>query len=129
MTYFEVGEQLARMSDEDILALFNATITVRDRLPSEHPYVAIEIPPGQPQIRYYPDVDQWVPRGGVVKCLIDSDEEGQVIIDVDGRELSLEEFGKMLVTYAGWGMRFEFTPEDATDRRPRLEVRDPDEPS
>jgi hypothetical protein len=33
----------------------------------------------------------------------------------------------LLVTYAGWGMRIEFTPDDETDRRPRLEVRDPEE--
>ncbi len=128
VTHFPLGAQLARMSDEEILAFFNATIAARDRLATERPYVATEVPPGQPQIRYYPDGNQWVPRGSVVRCVVESDEDGQVIIFVDGRELSLEEFGTLLATYAGWGMRIEFTPEDATDRRPRLEVRDPEEP-
>jgi hypothetical protein len=59
---------------------------------------------------------------------VEDDEAGQAIIRVDDRELSLAGFGRLLVTYAGWGMRIEFTPEDATDRRPRLEVRDPEEP-
>jgi hypothetical protein len=34
----------------------------------------------------------------------------------------------LLATYAGWGMRIEFTPDDAIERRPRLVVRDPEEP-
>ena len=37
------------------------------------------------------------------------------------------EFGTMLCTYAGWGMRIEFTPEDDVHRRPRLEVREPED--
>ena len=127
VTHFRLGPELSRMSDEEILACFNATIAARDRQAAEHPYVATEIPPGRPQIRYFPDADQWVPRGGVVRCVVESDEDGQAVIHVDGRELSLEEFGRLLTTYAGWGMRIEFTPEDAIDRRPRLEVRDPEE--
>jgi hypothetical protein len=41
-------------------------------------------------------------------------------------ELSLEEFGRMLMTHAGWGMRIEFGPDDELHRRPALEVREPD---
>jgi hypothetical protein len=40
--------------------------------------------------------------------------------------LSLEEFGRMLMTHAGWGMRIEFGPDDELHRRPTLEVRKPD---
>jgi hypothetical protein len=90
--------------------------------------VATEAPAGRPQLRYFPESGQWVPRGGVVRCLVEDDEEGQAIIRVDDRELTLAEFGRLLVTHAGWGMRVEFTPADATDQRPRLEVRDPEEP-
>jgi hypothetical protein len=32
----------------------------------------------------------------------------------------------MLTTYAGWGMRIEFVPDDQLHRRPTLEVREPD---
>ena len=128
VTHFRLGPKLSRMSDEEILASFNETIDARDRLAISHPYVATEVPPGRPQIRYFREADQWVPRGSVVRCLVESDEEGQAIIHVDDRQLSLVEFGRLLATYAGWGMRIEFTPEDATDRRPRLEVRDSEEP-
>ena len=128
VTHLRLGTDVARMSDEEILACFNATIAATDRLAAEHPYVATEVPPGRPQIRYHPRANQWTPRGGVVRCVIESDGHGQVIINIDGRELPLEEFGKLLSTYEGWGMRIEFTPDDATERRPRLEVREPDEP-
>jgi hypothetical protein len=37
----------------------------------------------------------------------------------------LKQFGKLLTTYAGWGMRVEFVPEDEVHRRPAHEVREP----
>jgi hypothetical protein len=116
------------MSDEEILDRFNEMIAAQERLAEERPYVAIEVPQGEPQIRFVPEVGQWVPRGGVVRCLVDSDDDGHAVISVDDRELTLSEFGRLLATYAGWGMRIEFTPEDATDQRPRRAVRDPGEP-
>jgi hypothetical protein len=114
------------MSDEQVLALFNATIKAQEETAAAHPYVAIEIPPGRPQIRYFAEADQWAPLGGVVRCLVTCDAQGQTAIQIDDRELSLEEFGRMLSTYEGWGMRIEFTPDDETERRPRLKVRDPE---
>jgi hypothetical protein len=39
--------------------------------------------------------------------------------------LTLQEFGRLVRTYAGWGMRIEFVPEDDTHRRPALVVREP----
>jgi hypothetical protein len=69
--------------------------------------------------------DQWVPRGGVLRCLI-HDEGLQLVVEIDDQELRLEEFGKLLTTYAGWGMRIEFVPDDDVHRRPALEVREPE---
>jgi hypothetical protein len=128
VTHFRLGPQLARMSDDEILACFIDTIVAREQMAAEHPWVATEVPPGRPQMRYCPEADQWVLRGGVVRCIVDTDEDGRAIIVVDDRELSLEEFGGLLTKYAGWGMRIEFTPDDETAQRPRLEVRDPEEP-
>jgi hypothetical protein len=127
VTNFQLGPQLTGMTDEHVLDLFNATIAAQKRLADKFRYVAVEVPPGRPQIRYFSDGDQWAPRGGVVRCVIEDDEDGQVVIYVDDRKLTLEEFGRMLVTYAGWGMRIEFTPDDETEHRPRLDVREPDE--
>ncbi len=128
VTHFHLGGQLAGMSDAEILDCFNATIDAQERLAAEHPYVATEVPPGRPQIKYSPEGPQWVPRGDVVRCLVASDGNGQPLIIVDDQELSLEDFGTLLLTYEGWGMRIEFTPDDETNRRPPLEIRDPDEP-
>ena len=61
----------------------------------------------------------------MLRCLIEDDENGQLVVGVDDRELSLEEFGKLLTTRAGWGMRIEFVPDDRLHRRPVHEVREP----
>jgi hypothetical protein len=57
----------------------------------------------------------------VLRC-----EDLQLVVDVDDAELHLEQFGKLLTTYAGWGIRIEFVPEDEVHRRPVLEVREPE---
>ncbi len=62
----------------------------------------------------------------MLRCLVEDDENGQLVVGIDDKELSLEEFGRMLTTYAGWGMRIEFVPDDQLHRRPALEVREPD---
>jgi len=92
---------------------------------TEYKHVAFEVPLGSAQIEYFVRGDQWVPRGGVLRCLIRDDEHGQLVIDIDEQELRLKQFGKLLTTYAGWGMRVEFVPEDEVHRRPAHEVREP----
>jgi hypothetical protein len=64
----------------------------------------------------------------VLRCVIsDGGPDGQAIIYIDDHELSLEEFGRLLTTYAGWGMRTVFVPDDQIDEEPQIEVRDPDD--
>ena len=53
-------------------------------------------------------------------------DHGQLVVVIDDKELSMEEFGRMLTTYSGWGMRIEFVPDDELHRRPALVVREPD---
>ena len=67
-----------------------------------------------------------VPSGRGVALPGRDDENGQLVVGIDDQELSLEEFGRMLTTYAGWGMRIEFVPDDQLHRQPALEVREPD---
>jgi hypothetical protein len=111
-THLTIGPQIADMSDEAILELFNDTLRAQAQLAAEYKHVAVEVPLGSPQIKYFARGHQWCPRGGVLRCLVE--------------ELSLEEFGRMLTTYAGWGMRIEFVPDDQLHRRPALVVREPD---
>ena len=47
-------------------------------------------------------------------------------MEIDDQEFGIEEFARLLATYAGWGMRIEFVPEDEIHRRPALQVREPD---
>jgi hypothetical protein len=122
-----LGEKLKDMTDQEIIDAYNDTLKAQAELARDFKYIAIEPPLGSPQITFHPDCDQWTPRGDVLRCLI-MDKSGnprEPVITIDNQELSWQEFGEMLCTYAGWGMRIEFTPEDAIHRRPKLEVREP----
>ncbi len=125
-THLTIGADIEAMTDAEILELFNDTLRAQAQLAAEYKHVAVEVPLGSPQIKFYPRADQWTPRGRVLRCLIDSDEDGVAVVQIDDHELSIKEFGRLLGTYAGWGMRIEFTPEDEVHRRPPLEVREPE---
>ena len=125
-THLKIGPEIAGMSDEVILELFNNTLRAQAQLAAEYKHVAVEVPLGSPQIKYFARGYQWCPRGAVLRCLVGDDENGQLVVGIDAEDLSLEEFGRMLTTHAGWGMRIEFVPEDQLHRRPALEVREPD---
>jgi hypothetical protein len=66
-----------------------------------------------------------ISRGRVLRCLVQDDEHGQLVVRVDGQALRLKQFGKLLTSYEGWGMRIEFVPEQEVHRRPILEIREP----
>ena len=125
-THLTLGPGVSRMGDKEILVLFNGIIQAQERLAASYHHVAIEIPEGSPQVRYSEECCQWVPRGDVVRCVVNDDESGAVI-EIDGREFSLEEFGRMLTTFSGWGMRICFVPEDEITKEPEIEVREPED--
>ena len=60
----------------------------------------------------------------MLRCLIQDDEHGQLVVKIDEQELRLKQFGKLLSTYEGWGMRIEFVPDVAVHRRPVLKVQE-----
>ena len=126
-TTLTIGAEVTQMTDQEIADLYNETLKAHGKLASVK-YVAIETPLGSAQIEYGEHCDQWTPRGHVLRCLIDDkvEEEREPVITVDNQELTWSEFGKLICTFAGWGMRIEFTPEEEIHRRPRLEVREPD---
>mgnify|MGYP007046924617 CR=1 FL=1 len=127
-THFKIGPQVKEMSDQAILGMFNEMISARDQLAAEYENMVIEIPPGQPQIKYSELSDQWMPRGDVLRCFIDDGgADGEMTVHIDEQELSLAEFGRLLVTHAGWGMRINFVPDNLVDEEPELEVREPND--
>ena len=125
-THFRLGPEVHRMTDREILDRFNAGIRATEALAADYQHVAVEVPPGRPQIAYSSRGDQWTPRGDVLRCVIDEGPDRMPLIHVDDHELSWAEFGTLLLTYGGWGMRIVFVPDDRLDEEPEIEVREPD---
>ena len=119
------------MSDQDVLALHNDAIKTRGELALEFKdRPLVEIPLGKPQIEYHQQSDQWVPRGDILRCIIDEDTEADCrlpAIVIDDTELTWEEFGRLMLVHAGWGMRIAFVDEDELHKTRKIEVREPDE--
>ena len=84
----------------------------------------VEEPPGEKQIDYNENNDQWVPRGDVLRCIIgDAGPTGEVTIHIDDQELSRAEFGRLLSVHAGRGMRIAFVPEEFVAENPTVKIR------
>ncbi|MGD0076947.1 MAG: hypothetical protein ABSD31_21875 [Candidatus Binataceae bacterium] len=126
-THLKLGPEVQWMSDQQILDCFNDCIRTQEQIAAEYEHIAVEIPPGRPQIEYFEEGHQWTPRGDVLRCVIsDGGPDNDPIIDIDDRELSWSEFGRLLITYAGWGLRIVFVPDDELHKQPRIEVREPE---
>ena len=131
-TNLRIGPQVNRMTDAEILLVFNQTIAAQMRDRDElGEYIAIEVPVGSPQVACHPStVNHWSPRGGVLRCCIEDgggDDGLEPTIYVDDQEFSWDEFGRMLCTYAGWGMRIVFVPDGELESPPKIAVREPDD--
>ena len=125
VVHLKVGPSVQSMTDAEVVDLHNCVLQAQEKRAHKHEHVAIEIPAGRPQITYTKECDQWVPRGSVLRCVVhDGGPAGEATIEIDDHELSLVEFGKLLTTCAGWGMRIIFVPRDETEQSPEIEVRD-----
>ncbi|MBE0480532.1 MAG: hypothetical protein IBX68_06090 [Dehalococcoidia bacterium] len=127
-THLQIGPEVAIMADQEILDRHNHNLRIQEKLLLEYENVAIEIPEGHPQIKYSKASGQWTPRGDVLRCVIDDrGPDREAIIHIDDHELSLVDFGRLLTTYAGWGMRITFVPEELVHEEPRIVIREPDD--
>ncbi len=123
-----LGVDVAGMSDEELVERHNDVVRRMEALVASYEHVAVEVPVGSPQVRYAADADQWVPRGHVLRCVVrDGGLDGEATIEIDDRELSLREFGRMLTTFSGWGMRLVFVPDEELQVTPMISVREPDD--
>lgn len=122
-----IGPQLREMTDDDVLELHNDAVRRMEHCESESEHVAIEIPLGRQQLRRTEPSGPLVPRGDVVRSVIDRDAGGRLQMRVDDHALSLEDLGRMLETYAGWGMRMVFVPRDEVHVDPLIDVMDPEQ--
>jgi len=120
-----IGPRIAAMSDADIVDVYNDILDSQWRLLQQWDKTVVEEPPGEKQIDYHENSDQWVPRGDVLRCIIDDGgPNGEVIVHIDDQELSLAEFGRLLSVHAGWGMRIAFVPEEFITENPVVKVRE-----
>ena len=72
------------MSDQKILDRWNEGVRARDQVAAEYEHIAVEVPPGKPQIEYFEKGYQWTPRGDVLRCVIDDGgPDGEPVIDID----------------------------------------------
>jgi len=127
-THFKIGPTLTGMTDAEVLERFNEMIATMEELRRNYKHVAIEVPIGQPQIEWSDLAHQWCARGDVLRCVIHDgggDDGREPVIEIDDKELSWTEFGQMLTTFAGWGMRLVIVPDDETHEKPTIRVRDP----
>jgi uncharacterized protein YdcH (DUF465 family) len=126
-----IGPEMESMTDLEILEAHNEIARKIKQAKEDYEHVAIEIPHGAPQIKYSEQCRQWTARGDVLRCYIDeaeeSDEEGDPapVIEIDDQRLTLKEFGRLLTTYSGWGMRIIIVPDDRLLESPEIRVQDP----
>ena len=120
-----IGEAIRSMSDCDILDVYNDVLAAQEQSLRDWDNTVTEVPIGQPQIAFQRDSDQWVPRGNVLRCIIEDNAEGEAVIVIDDNALSLHEFGRLLTVHAGWGMRIAFVPEELVHEQPKVKVRNP----
>ena len=115
---------IATMTDAEVVEMYNEILDSRWALLEAWDKTVTEEPPGEKQIDYHEDSGQWVPRGDVLRCIIDDGgPDGEVTIHIDDQELSLAEFGRLLTVHAGWGMRIAFVPEEFVTENPTVKVR------
>jgi hypothetical protein len=120
-----IGPGIASISDADIVEMYNEILDAHWELSQHWDKTVVEEPPGEKQIDYHEDSDQWVLRGDVLRCFIDdAGRSGEVTIHIDDQELSLVEFGRLLSVHAGWGMRIAFVPEEFAAENPIVKIRE-----
>ena len=97
-THFRLGrERLATMTDDEIIDTWNEHLKARDDAMASYEHIAVEVPPGRPQIELSAVNNQWVPRGHVVRCVVlgSNEDPDEPFVTVDDRDLTLREFARM----------------------------------
>ena len=125
--HLRLGPALAAMTDAEVLDRFNAMLEAQAELAAGVDRTLVEVPPGRPQIAYFERGDQWTPRGEVLRCHIETDAERGTLVLIDDVALDMAAFGRLLGTFAGFGMRIAFVDEDDVAEELAIVVKEPDD--
>ena len=68
---------IATMTDAEIVEMYNQILDSQWALLEAWDKTVVEEPPGEKQIDYHENSDQWVPRGDVLRCIIDDGGPGR----------------------------------------------------
>jgi hypothetical protein len=123
----DIGPQVHQMSDRDLLAYHNNMVLNMEANSRNYEHIAVEIPIGKPQIEYNKQCRQWSAKGDVLRCYITSARDAndgalEPAIEIDDKTLSWKEFGRLLTTYEGWGMRLIIVPDDELHETPNIQI-------
>lgn len=120
--HLELGPQLATMSDEEVLDAFNNVVF--SMMHSVETFRPLEITPGQPQIKFDKRSKSFEALGQVLRCELEDDAQLNVMIRIDDKTLSPDQFMRMISGFRGWGMRIEFMDESQLTSPPSPVVQD-----
>jgi len=121
-----LGPMVNDLTDAEILEIFNEIISAQEASVADPANRPIEIPRGRPQIEWLEDFQQWSARGHVLRCHVSDDEDRNLVVYIDDKELDAEAFLKLIKPFAGWGMRITFMDETQVYDEPSVIVREPD---
>ena len=124
----EVGKDTSSMTDQEILDVHNHIARKMIESAENYEHIALEIPEGKPQVKFEQRSCQWVPNGEVVRCTVGWDEKSEgPAIEIDDKTLTWQEFGTLVSTWEGWGMRIVCVPDDELTKIPNIVIGERDE--
>jgi thiosulfate/3-mercaptopyruvate sulfurtransferase len=130
--------ELAALLGDPTLRVYECTTTTTVPPPpgSDVPYVAV---PGLPafEAAHIPGADfldiqgEFSDQSTQLRFMMPSIPQLEaafgLIVHVDDRTLNLQDFGRLLRTFAGWGMRISFVPKDRIADQPDIIIREPED--
>ncbi|MDQ5936793.1 MAG: hypothetical protein QG574_4129 [Cyanobacteriota bacterium erpe_2018_sw_21hr_WHONDRS-SW48-000092_B_bin.40] len=106
-THLTICPQITEMSDADILRLYNDIVLTQERMIAD--FRPTEMQEGLPQIGIAPYYKDLTIYSQTLRCEVTSGESpDDTVIEIDDKQLTWSEFGKLISPYIGLGMRIQF---------------------
>lgn len=120
-TYLTIGPKINNMTDADILRLYNEIVLGQQRMIAESR--PREMKEGLPQVGIDPYYKTLITHSETLRCELTSGEShDELVVEIDDKKLSWNEFGKLISPYIGWAMRVQFLPAEQLADPPKPEI-------